>query len=252
MQGQNIDKQVFALGNGIGVVPGAIGAWRLSALQAAGGYSRDTVVEDQDLTLALLTLGYRVEFEPNAVAYTETPNSARAFFRQRSRWVYGTLQCAWKYRSWLFSREKPAVGWIVLPNTFIFNIIMPALIPIVDGLLLLGILGILPLTSAIAPFLVYTALDLWYAIEGIANERHASLKLISIVIWQRFFYRYIIAAAVYRAVVRAAFGNLVGWGSHVRRGDCHQALGEALRTPETPTGLIPSPIRVAVPEVTVA
>ncbi len=229
MQGQNIDKQVFAIGNSIAVVPGAIGAWRVSALEAAGGYSTDTVVEDQDLTLALLERGFRVEFEPRAVAYTETPNTAGAFFRQRSRWVFGTLQCAWKYRAHLFSRSRPTLGWIVLPNTLIFNLIIPALIPIVDGLLILGLFGFIDLTAAITPFLLYTALDMWYAIEGVANERHASLKLVSIVIWQRFFYRYIIAAAIYRGLVRAAVGELVGWGVHIRRGDCHHVLSEALQ-----------------------
>jgi peptidoglycan/xylan/chitin deacetylase (PgdA/CDA1 family)/glycosyltransferase involved in cell wall biosynthesis len=247
MQGQNIEKQVFAIGNSIAVVPGALGAWRLSALREAGGYSTDTVVEDQDLTLNFLTRGYRISFEPRAVAYTETPNSASAFFKQRSRWVYGTFQCAWKYRSWLFSRSRPSLGWIVMPNTILFNILMPGLIPIVDGILILGLLGIIDCRTAIAPFLIYTALDMWYAIEGVANERSASLRLISIVVWQRFFYRYLIAAAVYRAIVRAASGDMVGWGSHVRRGDCHGALSEALDTPDS-SGLVPSPIRISIPQ----
>ena len=43
--------------------PGAIGAWRVEAVREAGGFHTDTVAEDADLTMALLQLGYRVEYE---------------------------------------------------------------------------------------------------------------------------------------------------------------------------------------------
>ena len=47
---QNMDRRAFELVNGIGVVPGCIGAWRKRALTEAGGYSTDTLAEDADLT----------------------------------------------------------------------------------------------------------------------------------------------------------------------------------------------------------
>jgi len=42
------------------VVPGAVGAWRRSALEALGGYPADTLAEDQDLTIAVQRAGWRV------------------------------------------------------------------------------------------------------------------------------------------------------------------------------------------------
>ncbi|HET7042402.1 MAG TPA: glycosyltransferase, partial [Gemmatimonadales bacterium] len=54
---QNIDRRAFSLLNCITVVPGAVGAWRKSLVLEAGGFSGDTLAEDQDLTMAILERG---------------------------------------------------------------------------------------------------------------------------------------------------------------------------------------------------
>jgi len=242
MQGQNLDKEVFALGNAIGVVPGALGAWRKSAIAKAGGYSTDTVVEDQDLTLALLAKGFTVRFEPQARAYTETPDTLRAFFRQRSRWVYGTLQCVWKYRAWLFSFRRPSLGWIILPNVILFNLFIPVLVPLIDGAVVAGFFGWINIWMVLGPFIIFTLFDIWCAIEGVAYERTSLIRLIPLVFWQRFFYRYLMAAAIAKAFWTALAGSLVGWGLQHRRGECHMALQDVIGTPSP---IQPSPIIAA-------
>ncbi len=242
MQGQNLEKSVMALGNAISVVPGAIGAWRTSAVREVGGYSADTVVEDQDLTYALLAHDYTVLFEPRALAYTETPSTFSTFYKQRSRWVFGMIQCVWKYRAQFFSFKHPAIGWIVLPNVAFFNLLIPALTPLIDGILILGLFGFVDIRVALMPFIIYTGFDLWCALEGIAQEKNASVRLIPLVLWQRFFYRYVIALAVYRGLIHALSGTFVGWGAQTRRGDCHVALQDVFGTLSTE-----SPIRAALP-----
>lgn len=246
MQGQNLDKEVMQLGNAIGVVPGAIGAWRKSALAEVGGYSPDTVVEDQDLTLALLAHGWRVVFEPRAKAYTETPDTFASFFKQRSRWVFGTVQCAWKYGGWLFSIQRPALGWIVLPNVIFFNLLVPLLVPIVDGAVIMGLFGWINIWMVLGPFIIFTLFDMWCALEGLAYEKQPVARLIPLVLWQRFFYRYVMAAAIAKSFSRALAGSLVGWGAQERRGECHIALDVVTQVPR----LQPSPIAVAVGSIT--
>lgn len=238
MQGQNLDKEVYAVGNAIGVVPGALGAWRKSAVMTAGGYSHDTVVEDQDLTLALLANGWKIRYEPQAKAYTETPDTISAFFKQRSRWVFGTLQCVWKYRTWLFSPKRPSLGWIVLPNVLFFNLLIPVLVPIIDVAVIFGLFGWLNIWMVLGPFLIFTIFDIWCAIEGIAYERRSLYRLIPLVFWQRFFYRYIMALAIAKSFVVALTGNLVRWGLQKRRGECHTALEDMIGT----SLLTPSPV----------
>ncbi|MEK7509145.1 MAG: bifunctional polysaccharide deacetylase/glycosyltransferase family 2 protein [Patescibacteria group bacterium] len=242
MQGQNLDKEVFALGNAVGVVPGALGAWRKSAIMKTGGYSPDTVVEDQDLTLALLAKGYTVRFEPQARSFTETPDTLRAFFKQRSRWVYGTLQCVWKYRSWILSVRRPSLGWIILPNVIFFNLFIPVLVPLIDGAVVAGLFGWINIWMVLGPFIIFTLFDIWCAIEGVAYERTSLMRLIPLVFWQRFFYRYLMAIAIAKALWMALAGTLMRWGLQNRRGECHTALKDVIGTPSP---IQPSPIIAA-------
>jgi peptidoglycan/xylan/chitin deacetylase (PgdA/CDA1 family)/spore germination protein YaaH len=49
---QNMDRRAFASLNCITVVPGAVGAWRRELIEKCGGFSTDTLAEDQDLATA--------------------------------------------------------------------------------------------------------------------------------------------------------------------------------------------------------
>src|SRR4029453_18585456 len=75
---QNMDRRAFASLNCITVVPGAVGAWRKDLLEKAGGFPSDTVAEDQDLTLGIRRLGYRIGYEETAIAWTEAPDKLKS------------------------------------------------------------------------------------------------------------------------------------------------------------------------------
>jgi cellulose synthase/poly-beta-1,6-N-acetylglucosamine synthase-like glycosyltransferase len=85
-------------------VPGAIGAFRRSALDQVGGVPRETLAEDTDLTIAVLRAGWRVVYAETAVAWTEAPATLRQLWMQRYRWCYGTLQAMWKHRRAILER----------------------------------------------------------------------------------------------------------------------------------------------------
>ncbi len=95
---QNFERRALNTLGAVSVVPGAIGAWRVSAVREAGGYQIDTVAEDADLTMAILRNGHRVEYEDRALAFTEAPTNANGLMRQRFRWSFGILQAVWKHR----------------------------------------------------------------------------------------------------------------------------------------------------------
>src|SRR5204863_10105875 len=71
--GFNLDRRAYTEWNCITVVPGAVSALRRSAIEAAGGFSDDTLAEDTDLTLTLHRLRYRIGYAPKAIAWTEAP-----------------------------------------------------------------------------------------------------------------------------------------------------------------------------------
>ena len=106
---QNFERRALDVLGAVSVVPGAIGAWRVSSGARSGGYHVDTVAEDADLTMALLRLGYRVEYEDMALAYTEAPTNANGLMRQRFRWSFGILQAVYNTESH-GARRRPGLG----------------------------------------------------------------------------------------------------------------------------------------------
>ena len=134
--GFNLDRRAYTRWNCITVVPGAISAIRKSAIDEVGGLSLDTLAEDTDLTLALHKRGQRIVYVPDAIAWTEAPETVRTLARQRFRWAYGTLQCLWKHRDMVFNWNYRALGWFSLPSVWFFQIILVAITPMVDLFLL--------------------------------------------------------------------------------------------------------------------
>jgi poly-beta-1,6 N-acetyl-D-glucosamine synthase len=113
--GLNLQRRAFAALGCMQVISGAIGAFRRSALIDIGGFSEDTIVEDMDVTVALVAAGYRVEFDSRAIAYTEAPSSISDWSLQRYRWTFGGFQVLSKHRSMLFDRRSGSMGVIGLP-----------------------------------------------------------------------------------------------------------------------------------------
>jgi cellulose synthase/poly-beta-1,6-N-acetylglucosamine synthase-like glycosyltransferase len=212
------------------VVPGAVGAWRRTALTELGGYPHDTLAEDQDLTLAFQQAGWRVEFDSSARAYTEAPDTVKGLLNQRFRWSFGTLQCLWKHRGGLFNPKHPVLGFVALPQIWLFQIVLTVAAPLVD-LAIVTSLGWAIYAKAYHPVewspddtirsLFYWAafifLDLSAGALGMALERKAPW---SDLVWlpiQRFGYRQLMYWVVIKSVVTAIRGYRVGWGKLERR-----------------------------------
>ncbi|MBU0664908.1 MAG: glycosyltransferase [Proteobacteria bacterium] len=209
--GFNLDRRAYHLLNCITVVPGAVSALKKGAVFAAGGISTDTLAEDTDLTLSLHRCGFKICYASRAVAWTEAPETIRAFAKQRFRWAFGTLQCLWKHRDMLFDSKYRALGWFSLPSSWFFNILLVALGPIIDAFLLLSLFmspanGILYFY-----FLIFLCADLLLAAVACLIEREP-LSQVWLVLPMRFIYRPVLSYAVIKAIVKASKGVLVGWG----------------------------------------
>jgi cellulose synthase/poly-beta-1,6-N-acetylglucosamine synthase-like glycosyltransferase len=223
LTGQNIDKRLLAAAGAVNVVPGAIGAWRKSAIIAARAYSPDTLVEDQDLTLAILRAGYRIRYEPRARAYTEAPDTVSDFMKQRFRWVYGTLQSIFKYRRDLLSTDRKALGWFILPFTLTYNFLFPLFAPIID---LVGIyhIAIGDWSSVLYAYNLFTLVDMGYAAIGLIGEKKRNKALILLVPLQRIAYRFLISWTIIRSIYAALIGMRGRWSKLERTGMAQQAF----------------------------
>ena len=228
---QNLDRRAFDVLNCITVVPGAVGAWRRELIEQAGGFTQFTLAEDADLTLEIRKLGYTIVYEDEAIALTEVPDTVRGFIRQRYRWMYGTMQAAWKHRDALFRPRFGALGFVALPNVIIFQVLFPLVSPIMD-LLLIGSLGKAAFEYSQHPsqyspdglwqvlfyYALFVIVDYLAAILAFALEPRENWGLLLWLFWQRFFYRQLMYYVAIKSTLKSLQGVLVGWGTLERKG----------------------------------
>ncbi len=228
---QNLERRALARLNAITVVPGAVGAWRLAAIRAVGGYPDDTLAEDQDLTIAIQRAGWAVQYDQFAIAWTEAPETMRALAKQRFRWAFGTLQCLWKHRSAIGRSQPRGLGWVGLPQAIVFQILLAAISPIIDLALVVSFATTYVAVSAhgwaqtshdlytmLTYWLVFTAIDLLAATIAFALERRERWRLLWLLIPQRIGYRQVMYYVVLKAIAQALRGPMVGWGKLARTG----------------------------------
>jgi cellulose synthase/poly-beta-1,6-N-acetylglucosamine synthase-like glycosyltransferase/peptidoglycan/xylan/chitin deacetylase (PgdA/CDA1 family)/spore germination protein YaaH len=207
--GFNLDRRAYVEWNCITVVPGAVSALRKSAVVAAGGFSEDTLAEDTDLTLTLHELGWRVEYAHHAAAWTEAPESVHTLAKQRFRWAFGTLQCLWKHRDLLFNPRFGALGWFSLPSIWFFQILLVALSPIIDGVL---ILSLTQHGGALWFYAIgFLVMDLILSITACLLDGE-KLRRAWIILPMRFLYRPLLSWVIWRSILKALKGAWVGWG----------------------------------------
>jgi peptidoglycan-N-acetylglucosamine deacetylase len=231
---QNFDRMAFDVLNCITVVPGAIGGFRRTAIQEAGGFTTDTLAEDCDLTMRILRKGWRVKQNNAAIAITESPETFFQFNKQRFRWSFGVMQAFWKNIDALFQWRYKGLGMVALPNILFFQLFLPLFAPIADAILIYelctggggAMLGL---------YLMFMGIDLScsllaFTFEGVirwntlfqaktwVNPAQWKLWLILLLFPQRIVYRPIMYIILFKSYIKALKGELMGWGVLDRTG----------------------------------
>lgn len=237
---QNVDRKAFDLINGILVVPGAIGAWRVEALEKAGLYCAETLTEDTDLTVQVNRAGYKIVYEKLARAYTEAPEGVGQLLNQRLRWSLGMFQSAWKHKRAVL--EGRSIGLVSIPDMFVFGYIFPILAPIADLFILVllyshftgdwsGDVGSslgAEQTKFLWAYLTLPALEFMIAFFAITTDREESNWSLLLFPFQRVLYRPLLYFSVMRAILRAVTGRLANWNSLKRQGRDYQLATQNL------------------------
>jgi cellulose synthase/poly-beta-1,6-N-acetylglucosamine synthase-like glycosyltransferase/peptidoglycan/xylan/chitin deacetylase (PgdA/CDA1 family)/spore germination protein YaaH len=216
---QNFDRRAYDAANAILVVPGAIGAFRKTAMTAIDGFTTDTLAEDCDLTLRMLRAGFVIRTCNEALALTEAPETLKMFLKQRTRWTFGMMQSFWKHRDLLFSFKKANIGWIALPNLLVFNFIIPVFSPLVD---ILFVIGLFTHDSAqyVFFYMLYYFIDCLIAsLAYHYDHQKFTLRKALYLFVQRFIYRQLLFFVLLKAYNKAIKGELVSWGVIKRTGN---------------------------------
>ena len=103
------------------VVHGTMCLIRRTALDAAGGWSSDTICEDTDLGLSILEQGWTAHYTNRRYGHGLLPDTFEAYKKQRDRWAYGGFQIMRKHwrrflpgvtRLTAEQKREYLVGWL--------------------------------------------------------------------------------------------------------------------------------------------
>jgi exo-beta-1,3-glucanase (GH17 family)/cellulose synthase/poly-beta-1,6-N-acetylglucosamine synthase-like glycosyltransferase len=79
------------------IVHGTMCLIRRAAIEAAGGWSSDTICEDSDLGLTIMERGWRAHYTNRRYGWGLLPQDYLAFRTQRARWAGGAVQIVKKH-----------------------------------------------------------------------------------------------------------------------------------------------------------
>ncbi len=214
------------------IVSGGFGLFRRDAVIAAGGYKRDTLGEDLELTLNLRRLSDlgrtagRVEFVPDPVAWTEVPQTSQILGRQRDRWHRGLGDVLWRYRRVMFRPRFGALGMVAYPAY-----LLEFVAPVVEaagllGLAVAGIIGVIGWRFAVLFWLVAYGYGLILSLAGLVLEEVSyrrytrltdRLVLLGYALVESFGYRQLTVYWRLRGLVKLLCGRFE-WGQMPRTG----------------------------------
>lgn len=100
------------------VAQGAFSAYKTEILKKIGGWD-NTVGEDIVLSWKMLDEDFIIDYEPNAIVFTNVPTTYKTFFHQRKRWSRGLIE-AFRNTPKLLLKRKEYVPFIYYNALFPF------------------------------------------------------------------------------------------------------------------------------------
>lgn len=210
IEGLNMPRRAQGFIAAVNVVPGPIGIFRREALEEVGGYDTDTFAEDADLTLKLLTSGWKILYEDQAITWTDAPDNALDLIQQRYRWTRGILQALRKRRG-LFLRPFPDFPlWLSVVQMGFEAVVWPALN--VYSSLFFAMVALLFGAGELLLYwwILLTITDLAIALVTVSMEEE-DLALVPLAIVYRFFFLLFMDVVKTFAVLDEVLNLGMGW-----------------------------------------
>lgn len=211
IEGLNMPRRAQGFLAAVSIVPGPIGIFRIEALQDVGGYDDDTFAEDADLTLKLVTAGWKIVYEDRAITWTHGPTGALDLIQQRYRWTRGILQAIRKRKSILWHPFPDFPLWLSAVEMAFEGVLWPILN--VYAHLFFAMVALL---YGMGELLLYwwvllTVLDLVVALITIAMEEE-ELSLVPYALIYRFAFILFLDVTKTLAAIEELFNLGMSWG----------------------------------------
>ncbi len=237
--------------SGMLIISGAFGLFRKDTVVSIGGYRPQTIGEDMELIVRLhyelrkRGEPYRIEFLPDPVCWTESPEDLATLRNQRVRWQRGlseSLASNWRL---MFLKNAGVPGWVAFPFMAIFEWLGPVLELAGYAFMLVAWLGGGISWTAFASFLfVAIGLGIMLSVSGLLleemsfhmyPERGQLLRLLGMTVLENFGYRQLNSWWRLVGLFRWAFNTRSSWGAMKRSGAWQQDSATAAAKLDGPT-----------------
>lgn len=195
--------------NGNLIISGAFGLFKKDIVISAGGYDHDTMGEDMELVVKLHLfcrshrIPYSIRYAPEAICWSQAPETLKDLRKQRKRWHIGLFQTLWKHRQ-LFA--NPEFG-LVSVLSFTYYLLYELLSPFIE---IFGILTVvlsfwvklINVPFMVLFFLIYAAFGAVLSVTAFLARVHTldlkisgrdMLKIISICLLENAGLRFVLA-----------------------------------------------------------
>ena len=119
--------------NGNLIISGAFGLFRKDLAIACGGYDLDTVGEDMELVTKLHVFcrtnghDYLIKYAPDAICWSQAPETLRDLVRQRRRWHTGLFETMTKHWRMFANLRFGLVSFFSYTYFLIYELLSPAI-----------------------------------------------------------------------------------------------------------------------------
>lgn len=217
IEGLNMVRAAQGFFRLVNIIPGPIGLFRKSALEKVGGYDHDTFAEDCDLTLKLLLEGWKIQYEPGSIAYTEAPEALLDLLKQRYRWTRGILQAISKHKRTLVDPRRGIGVTLTLWYMIFEGIAWPVMNCFANVLFVYVATRYGTALPLVLWWAQLTVLDLAAALYCVVVEEER-LSLVPYAIFYRAFFALTIDVAKLFATFEEMFKLRMDWGKLDRIG----------------------------------
>ncbi|MBE0573029.1 MAG: glycosyltransferase family 2 protein [Ignavibacteriaceae bacterium] len=201
----------------VNIIPGPIGVFRRAAVQSVDYYSGDTFAEDADITLRLISHGWKIYYEPNSISYTEAPVKLQQLLKQRYRWTRGIIQSIRKHKKLMLNPTIKFGDSFILWTMFYEALLWPPM-NIAAHLFFIFAALFFGFTSLIFYWWAALALlDIVAAIYCVAAEKE-EFRLVGYAIIYRMVFILIIDICKAMSTIEEFLGIKMTWGKLERVG----------------------------------
>ncbi len=220
--------------SGMLIISGAFGLFRKETVISVGGYRPNTIGEDMELVVRLhyelrkRRQPYRIEFLPDPVCWTESPEDLATLRNQRIRWQRGlseSLATNWRL---MLLPNAGVPGWVAFPFMALFEWVGPLLELIGYGFMTVAWLSGTVAWSVFTSFMfVALGLGIMLSVSGLLLEemsfhmypkRGQLAKLLAVTVLENFGYRQLNSWWRLVGLYRWAFNTRSSWGVMKRSG----------------------------------